>query len=477
MIYKNYKSTLSLILLFHISFYWLLIQPAGHFFIDEYYLYKQALTKIYVSWHPLLLSFSSRFFFDLGFNLAGITLIQCGLSFIGLLVLIKKINYSLYPGSEISNITILIVYILLISPLSPFPYKTMHYGTDTWLTIFLIFLIIIFIDFKNNFKRKYKNYNYFFLFILGIIAALICNIRNNSIFLLPFIVLLFNALSKLFTKNKLFKILIIILPIITTLSLNLFLNKYLEVQKIHTKNVVMVADNVSLISSYPDLAKELPYTFKILKKDYRQKIGSQTNINKLSWSYFYLKPYLILTEDSLCFKPIKKLRDEYYNIIIKHPFKLLYLKFNRWLGHFNIDVRYKVVINSPFLKSVKLDQNSYFKSLRKVISKIDHFIIDRSIMIRVLFRTHLPWFILNIIIIFFIYSSNYLNEIKKEHILILLLPLAYYLSFVVATPSYRFRYMYPSNLLIQIYFYSIFMNTILTKFYNIYKINNKKIKY
>lgn len=449
-----------------------MIQPAGHFFIDEYYLYKQALTEIYVSWHPLLLSFSSRFFFDLGFNLAGLTLIQCSLSFIGLLVLIKKINYSLYPRSKISNITTFIVYIILISPLSPFPYKTMHYGTDTWLTIFMIFLIIIFIDFIDNFKRNPKNHNYFLLFIFGIIAALLCNIRNNSIFLLPFIVLLSNALSKLFTKNKLFKTLIIMLPVITTLLLNFFLNQYLEVEKIHTKNVVMVADNVSLISKYPQLAKELPYTFKILKKDYRQKIGSQTNINKLSWSYFYLEPYLILTEDSLCFKPIKKLRNEYFNIFIKHPFKLFYLKFNRWLGHFNIDVRYKVTINSPFLKSVKLDQNSYFKSLREVISKVDHFIIDRSIMIRVLFRTHLTWFILNITIIFFVYRSKYLNEIKKEHILILLIPLAYYLSFIVATPSYRFRYMYPSNLLIQIYFYSIFMNTLLRKFHEIYKSNN-----
>jgi hypothetical protein len=452
--------------------------------------YEQSLSGNYVDWHPPIMAIILRGVIKLGGGIGVMILIQCLAALFGMRSVLslllrlfsdQKISKSL-AGIVATGLTIL----FLLPFLTPYMFFSVIFWTDAWLSIVALWIIsyVVWI-FLNKDLLSDKDF-VVHIILLTISSSLMVLIRHNSITMLPAICIIIAILSglKLGKKGLAFGI----VPLILAFSLNPIIYALFNVSRTYTGNTVLASDLTVMLRHYPELSPEFPLAARHREAPtvLLTEIGGVWNdqvegkpcpyLNKKSCdsemplACFGFRENTFNVDDNDCYMSVghdnKVLKDEYFKAVTTHPLRLLKAKvylFRQMLHPRNwnpMPTSCEIASNSSGLKI-----NDRFTEIRENLCYLNHQVGNQGIL-SVISGIHPLWLALNILLAIYFGVRFLLKRDNRAIFLFLLslIPLSYYLSYILASTTPDYRFMYPSTLIMQVLFFS-FITSKLPAFY------------
>jgi hypothetical protein len=432
---------------------WAVFQP-GFMNADAVVIYSQAKNASYQDWHPPIMAFTLKLFFDLGLGLKELMLIQCQLGYIGLylsiyqLLRILKVNASAYTSFwTILGFTL---------PFSPFPFYAMGFIKDSWCMIFLLWVIGLSIYLyrkksvsENRLKKHVVLISIIFFMVLTILA------RHNALVLFPIYLIIIYGIGKLNKMKKASVFLYCFLPILLWGSFNEYAYHVIKVERQYPERQVMSAELIGLLKLDSTKCSSMTYVGDYLTPNWRDayQFGEVSAVMPWGWKHSVKFPDFDRDHPGL--------EQDYYHSLKTYPFSMLWVKI-RSFSHMLHPSQYK------YWSHLQLDKNQYGLLQNQTFSGFRKEWINLALKLReplnILVADHLFWFVINFLVLLTFWRKKYLlGESKVFFFFLLLIPFAYYFSYLIAATSWNYRFMYPSTILIQVTFISLLIKFIQDK--------------
>lgn len=465
------------ILLFIIAIIiWQIFYP-GLMSPDSLAQYEQAKAGRFDDWHPPIMSIFLSGLMLLGGDIGLMMLIQCTASLFGLRsLIIRTLRFFSNGALSIEKaqwMATIGTVIFLLPFLTPFMFFSIIYWKDAWLAIIALWVVSFILWLFENFDQIQKKSYFKLLIWLSLSSAILVLIRHNALVVLPVLCLSVGLLA----KNKLGKKWLVmgILPFILAITLNPLINFIFDVGRTYTGNTVFASDMAVFLKLYPELDNEFPLSARhknaptVLLTDDGGVWNETTEgipcpyMNKkicdseMPLACFGNKENTINITGNDCYMPVgndnKLLKEEYYKAIKTHPIQLLHAKI--YLFGQMLHPRYwePIAVSCEISGNpmgLKLSDN--FVSVREKLCKLNHETAHKKYF-NWISGIHPFWLIINVIFLLY-FSIKFIFRRESSillTILIFLLPLFYYLSYILAATTPDYRFMYPSTLLMQVF--------------------------
>lgn len=434
--------------------------------------YTQAQTGIFDDANPPLMSLVLRLFIKLGGGIGTLIFLQCLAALFGLRSIIS-LSIRLFSGQSVSKQTAGLIaaaftLLSLIPFLTPFMFFSVTFWKDAWLAIILIwivsYLIWLFLVFDSLSRKSFVIH----IILLSVAASTIVALRHNAIIVIPSICLIIAAVSRIKFGNIGLSAAVPLL--LMALSLNSIIGSLFNVHPLHFGNTVLASDLKVMLKLYPELQPEYPLAARhqyapILldakqggvwdasvegkpcpvidcnKEMPQQCYGTTTNTRGIDGS----NCYMTIGHDN------KVLQDEYLNAVTNHPLKLANTKiylFEQILHPRNWQDR--KMIYDIFANPFGLRPNENYSSIRTALSNSSLETGNKWYFVWIS-GIHLMWLVINLLCVIYFSIKAFIKRDKTSVFLLLLflIPLSYYFSYLLAATTPDYRFMYPSTLLMQ----------------------------
>ncbi len=365
---------------------------------------------------------------------------------LGAFVLAASMSESLGLSKRVGAFTGVGVVVLLSTPFAPFSVYLATFWKDTWLLILLIWNLTLLFILRNQ-RRSSDSAAYLAqLFMLIVLQGLLLLVRHNAIVIYPVMAFaLWHVLKR--GIPRFYRFTFLLCPLLLYFGFVRFQYSALKVDHAHIEYVVYQVDLVSMIALKPSLLSEMPYMTEHLQGDWENSFI----IGDSGYANIYLNDLL----DNLLYLDPNSgplLAREYKYAVTRFPFTWMSIKMIMFLDHLQ---PYK----DRYLYNDYMEKNEFGLSLNTMLLPQRNAIFKamNKISSHPLFRwisfVHLPWLVVNfaMVTIFILLSLRFLRfEAYFEIATIIMIPLAYYLSFLFAITSPAFRFMYPSTVVVQV---------------------------
>ena len=465
---------------------WQIFYP-GLFSPDSIAQYQQARGGYFNDWHPPLMSIVLWAIMKFGGDVGFLTFLQCLAAIFGLRQFIAILIFFLSERniSKVSCKTIATVAVLifLIPCLTPLMFFTIIFWKDAWLAIMFLwittYLLWLFLNLNELSSGKFIIH----LGLLTLLSASTILVRHNAFVTLPIISIGLTYLS--FQKFGKVGLSVFLIPFLAAIILNPITVYLFDIKPVFLGNEVLASDLVIMLKLYPELEPELPLTarhkhspilFGIdvgLTWDESTEgtrcpaISCELDMPVVCYGTASNTKYI---DGRNCFMPIgtdnKALKQEYINIITSHPLKFVFTKLYLfcWMIHPNSWNNQKVVYEiyeNPF--NLKLNEN--FKNIRTKFNELS-LETGNNWYLMWISGIHSIWILLNLIfVIYYILKIAITRSYKNIfNLIIYLIPLSYYLSYILAAVAQDYRFMFPATLLMQSIFFCVMINSLVKIF-------------
>ena len=398
--------------------------------------------------HPPLMAVLIGLWFKIGFGIPGIFMVQDILFWLGTTLLVNQILLFLLPEEEFwkSRFWICISTVLCLAlPLSPYTFSAAIIGKDIWMLIAILWGIQFFLSTVTQ-ESKTRKMN---AILMGLCFAIAASLRHNSIVLIPIACI---SLTVVLWRQFKWRTALTIasLPVITFLIIHTILQFFITIKGRHTERFVYAADMILFESMYGENPEmHIVYLDSFLKENYRMHVKFGHVIPLLDQ---IADKSLVL--DASNFKEIKK---NYTDLWKRYPLQLARIKIYSFISILGIDWSFDVIsgyYGRKFHDNKTNIEDSYLKSASPLIHLFNQIGFRR--IYRPIILGHYLWLSLSIATIALIGSiwlkNRCTNRTLEVWIVLLSFPIVYSLSFLIACPQASYRYVMPSNLIIQIYF-------------------------
>jgi hypothetical protein len=418
--------------------YWIICYPA-FMSADSMVQYIQAVSGTYTDMHPPLMAIVLHYVLKTGGTIGAVTLIQSISGCIGVYLLSLAIFSLLCPTLKNTNYLSLLVLVILLSPLTPLAFYLITFWKDSWTAIGFIWICRFTLTL--HFKQL-KTKEYYLLYTLNFLCMLlVLLVRHNAIILTPvFCFILFLISRGAASRNRvspgnIFPCLLLILLFFTG---SYGIDSLFNVKKTSPANEVIALESVGALVNNIENKQYLPYIYSHLTPNYK---GAWKPGRVNMWE----GPIRAL--DSSFDKNSPELMEQYYSLLKKHPLIFLEVKWNSF-------TLMLLPWKSDYYFHSRLDANTFglalndrFKGIRDWLIRNTASIHD-SFVSKYFFGGHLLWLIINLICIWVLLKTK--QNFRSILICLFLIPLTYYLSYLIACTDNDYRFMYPSSLLIQL---------------------------
>lgn len=414
---------------------WMIFYPAS-MSPDSVEQYTQAHTQEFRDWHPPIMALVLSGVMICGGDIEALMLLQCLLGSLGIYYCAKQIiGISKIPPRAASCLA-LMLFCMLLYPISPLAAYLMIFWKDTWCAILMLWMLSISLKLYYNAHvfSKLKFYGSYFAFIL--LAAITLLTRHNAIVMLPFLVLI-SSLILFYQRRFSWSSAFVFSLSLLMMYIGLYKGQYFffQVEQQHAGQQVIALDLVGMIVHKPELQHEFPYISQHVTDKYAEV-----------YEYGDIVPLYTSVLKTSSFDRDEMLR-EYRHAILKHPLTWLYVKLRAF---------YELIrpsrIHYWFLMGISenpygLSQNTLLQSLRESL-RIRLLIVWNSPILRVFSGIHLVWIGVTIWTIGSLGKRFY--TCRQPAMLLWLsvfsMLFAYYASYLFATTAWDFRLMYPATL-------------------------------
>jgi len=384
-------------------------------------------------------------FFKAGGTIGLFTLVECLLGYLGVRNLLLALT-DLFSASRARREGIASAGLLLLSsPLSPMPVYFVTLWFDSWLAIFLLWTLYFMLALLKNRGDAISRSDVITIIIIGILITLVMLVRWNSVTLYPILILLFCSIliRRLVPRRML--ILVAMSPLAAYI-LFLFFEYYVaEVKAMHTERVSLALDLASMIVYEPSICETLKLQSCELvngKITPEFVVGDGAIDHTINQGLRWMEPAFISLVNH------KSLTSDMLQAAMHFPGTYAKVKALNFLDYMTPRPRYYF---QSFIhpNDLGLYLNSQFDSVRTRYIALLHWVYSHPIL-KMLSFAHVTWMILDLGGLLYCFVMHRHSSRYALLGLILLVPLAYELSYLLALTASDFRFMYPSTLLTQI---------------------------
>lgn len=409
---------------------WAVFRP-GLLSFDSIAQYSQAFRGYYTDWHPPLVSAALHLVLALGGSLSRFMLVQSVAGAFGVWALSRAVLRQLF-GDRLSRRQIawlsLLVLLLLLVPVSPLAFYLMTFWKDALAAILLLWIGALALA-RPSVARTAA---------LVLVAAGYGMVRHNAIVTLP-VLGLFLAVESWRRLPRPAVLALAAAPLALALAGGPLLDAALDVQERHPASQVMVLDLAGLCAEDRSTCGESPLFRRHLRAP---DLGTRYRPGDLG-SIFWEPPAAV---DGKIVDPglFPELSDQYWGVAADHPLLLAEVKaesFWTLLGTEETDYFFHdSVAENPF----GLRLQPQFAGVREVLSTVGRKVSWSPL--RWIAGVHLVWLGANVLWIAALALRG-----RRALALLLLVPLAYSLSYLLATTVQDYRFLYPSTLFVQVF--------------------------
>jgi len=416
---------------------WRLFFP-GFMSADSIAQYEQAVLGDYSDWHPPLMSLVLRAAMGVGVTIGLLMLFQCLAGVFGIRALASGVLKQLF-GDRITPrraawLSFLVLLALLV-PVTPLAFYLMTFWKDAWAMILLLWIGALSLDLDQRPEGSGRR-----MLLLVVLAAALGLVRHNAIVTLPLVGLVLFVRSRQLGRPA--ALALAAAPLVLWFTAGAAIDRVFRVEKMNPDSQIMMLDLVGLCAEGRKVCQQLPWTHRHILDEASLATYRPGDLGFILWD----EPKHI----DLAFREYPPLKAEYRRAVLRFPHLLLKVKleaFATMLGHDRTFYFFhSTIVDNPY----KLGLNMRFERERQWLSRITGAVGGHPLL-RWISGVHLVWIVVNALLIagLLVKARRSGEERLRFLALVLLVPLAYYFSYVMATPIHDFRFMYPSTLVVQ----------------------------
>jgi hypothetical protein len=404
---------------------WRIFFPALMSF-DSWVQFRQAWAGRYDDWHPPLMAIVLHQCFRIGRGIGLVTFVQCLAGLLGARALaaawLEAVFGPALPPRRADWIAAGVALLLLLSPL---PFYLATFWKDSWAAVLLVWICAISLRLLAEPRRLRAA-------VLVVLAVLLGLARHNAIVVLPATGLVLAA--ALWRRSRAAGVALALVPLLGCLLAERAIDRIFDVQPRHLERLMMVFDLVGVCAEDERACGELPYTR-------RQAGGGDLARRYVPGDMGRSFPHGIRVRD----EEAATLRGEYLRALRRFPGLLARVKVEAFAPLLDPGGARMVVYRGTDANEFGLRLNPRFAAVRAWMTRAALWAGEESPLLRPLVGSHLIWFGLNVLGVGFLLASPHRRPLG----LALLQPLAFYLSYLLATPEPDYRFLYPSTLVMQ----------------------------
>jgi hypothetical protein len=432
---------------------WSVYRP-GIMNVDGIWIYAQALRHTFEDWQPVYIAIGLSWLVPLGVKLAHITLAESLLTCLGIQRLAAHTVRRLAAVSDRTAHRIgLVTLLLLLLPVTPLAYYLTYFGSDGLLAVVLLWYAVFWLVSHERFPSAGPRERVLRAGGLTALAGLAILMRPNAVVLLPiFAGLLFALYGR--TRWQAALIWCVLLVAIRPTASAVVYSCY-DIDRVHPEDQVMALDLIGLAIMRPDALAHLPLTSASLDGDRYKREYVWGVVDPLyPWGH---EP---IVKPGFARDGHEAITAEYRQAWRKFPGTLALVKLRAFLAY--------LLEPQPYWHNVGIDPNDLGlfhtpkrQPVRDLHAAADHLVYVNPVLQWISAR-HVLWLGLNVAAVA---ALAYMLRRRASRaatgvLLMLLVPLGYYLSFALAITTNSYRFMYPSTLIVQAVLVALAVNAL-----------------
>jgi len=405
---------------------WLLFYP-GLLTYDSLQQYAQARAWDFNDWHPPLMAVALGLVIRLGGDIGCMTLALCLLGIFGLRAALLELAGLTVDRSPRLEWLATLTAVGFLLPFAPPAYYLVTFWKDTWLAVAMLWLVALLCQqyrqaewHKRSLARGVG---------IALLAGSLPSVRHNALVILPAV----SACSLFVHRGRMHvarSLALSLSPFLFAALLAFFWHSVVGVKRTYASNAFKAMDMVALCKRWPGKCS-FPY--------------SASHLTIPPWGVG--DPQLHLPAQVLWgrspYEPNAELDREYRGAWRTYPLEMLQVK----LGYFQSMFYPRPLVGVQ----TEIEPNEFGLHLGLLLKKPRDSALKVGSVVAAhpwlswVFYSHLAWFLLaHILFAAFLFIRRWWPA------LLLLLPLSYYYSYLLASTVTDFRLMYPATLLIQV---------------------------
>jgi hypothetical protein len=408
--------------------------------------YRQAKMLDFNDWHPPLMSLSLALILQAGGNIGSLILLQCLLGVLGMRFLIVEL-IALYNGKRSYSTPSVLIIFSTLALSTPAMIYMVTFWKDSWMFIFMCWGIAFTLRLLRCCHGMSLKSVYLQMLSISFLWGLTVFVRHNAIVLFPVIGVFIVRCRGIIGARRagICMVILIVLPVISSR----LLRQLAGVKASSIRVSIMAGDIIGAIVANPLLKKDLQYTASMLMPNYE----TGYRYGDLGPIYWYderiVDPgYADEDQEREC------VNREYSFLLKFHPILLGWVKvkgFWEMIHPAGAPYSYfqSTIIENPY----GLRQAETLAGVRRLVSgaiwRIGH---NRLLKWGV--SLHLSWLLAAVVIsVKSIYDYLALKKSARfGEVMIILIALSYYASYLLAATARDHRLMFPSTMLLQAMF-------------------------
>lgn len=421
---------------------WWICRP-GFMSADSIAQYGQAKSGQFTSLHPPLMAAVLRLVLFAGGDLGFLMLIQCLAGMLGIVALAKAVLRQVAGKRAIerSQSWLAIGVLLgLLLPVSPLTFYLMTFWKDAWAMVLMLWLLERLLPGNGRDGEAAR------LVTTVVLAAFLGLVRHNAVVVLPIVGAILAHRSR---RRPGLAAVLAFAPLGLFALVGTALDRGLRVADRSPAPVIMVLDLLGLCATGPEVCAELPWTrAHVLDPD---ALGRYLpgDIGFFAWGEPKVVDYPAVARDR------SRLTTEYWRAIRRFPLVFARVKLEAFSNLLGLKSTYyfvhATIVDNPF--GLHLEPRS--AGARELLRSATEGVAKHPIM-RWVSGVHALWIAIDLIGIAALWSwhKSPAGQGVGPLASALTVPLAYYLSYLVATPVHDFRFMYPATLAVQCFLFA-----------------------
>jgi hypothetical protein len=324
--------------------------------------------------------------------------------------------------------------VLFLSPVSPLPFYLMTLWLDSAMAVGLLWFAVIVFSVDERLASRRRTWP---LLAAGLaLAVWLGLVRHNGIALVPVFCLFFWFAARRLGRGRV--ALVAIAPLVAVAAVNASMARALRVERTHHVNSVLALELVGAAALDRSVLDDLPYT-----RGYIDPITFPSN-------YIFGEVRSVMSESESAVRRgfVKTRHDpllwqDYWSLVTRHPLVLARVKLNAFHGMLGLGTTDYWFQGRTIPNVYGFTLNARFKRVR-----------DRWLSLAWGVSIHPPRWISGVHAVWMVAGAAMLwrgcRRRRIADVIVPLVALAYYATYLVAATGHDFRLMYPATLLVQV---------------------------
>lgn len=414
--------------------------------------YGQARSLQIDDWHPPIMAAALATVFRLGGDIGTLMLLQCVAGMLGLRAFLNAQlarSWERRRSPETREWLSTVLTLVMLVPVFPLGYYLMTFWKDSWLAIALLWIGAVSILLHGAAKRAGSIRFTAGFVLLSILMAVAVDLRHNAIVFLP----VFWFIARLILRRRRVRgaSAVALVPVAVFLLGQRWIDSQYDTKHVYSANQVKALDLVGIVVLNPDARASLDYVDRNLSADFRTRYRFG-EIGPVVW-----EDPPILNRDVIDVRhrmpENPELDRAYWRAARTYPITLANVKLRAFASMLDWSQTYYWV----HWYNNGLDPNNHgvrpagpLRGARAwLLGAAERVAGHRTL--RWISGVHLIWFAASMVgvVVWLIRARRGPRPMNTLQLGLLLLPPAYYLSYLLGTVAQDFRYMYPATLFVQ----------------------------